>query len=220
VAGLAGAYVGRLAGSLTVALAVGVAAAGSKLAFDSIVQRDAPDANRGRSFARFETRFQLVWVLGALIPVVLPEQVEMPARLGFLCVAGAAAFALASYLAGAKAVAAGKPIPERGLDRKARKAARRAVDRLREKKLDGRRPPPSPKPALPPAAPTPPALPPPPPPPTAENTRELTAPTMPAGSGPNLPALPDPTLVEDATLQQPPPPKSDDTTIIVDPTNL
>ena len=42
-----------------------------KLAFDSLVQRDAPDANRGRSFARFETRFQLVWVIGALLPLLL-----------------------------------------------------------------------------------------------------------------------------------------------------
>jgi predicted branched-subunit amino acid permease len=39
--------------------------------FDSILQRDAPAAARGRSFARFETLFQLVWVLGALGGVVL-----------------------------------------------------------------------------------------------------------------------------------------------------
>ena len=39
----------------------------AKLAFDSIVQRDAPDANRGRSFAKFETRFQIIWVVGALL---------------------------------------------------------------------------------------------------------------------------------------------------------
>ena len=51
---------------------LGVAAAPGKLAFDSIVQRDAPDAVRGRTFARFETRFQLVWVAGAAIPVVIP----------------------------------------------------------------------------------------------------------------------------------------------------
>ena len=51
---------------------LGVAAATGKLAFDSIVQRDAPDAVRGRTFARFETRFQLVWVTGAAIPVVIP----------------------------------------------------------------------------------------------------------------------------------------------------
>ena len=31
-----------------------------------------PDAVRGRSFARFETRFQITWVVGALIPVAIP----------------------------------------------------------------------------------------------------------------------------------------------------
>jgi hypothetical protein len=55
----------------------------AKVAFDSILQRDAPDANRGRSFARFETRFQLIWVVGAAIPVVIP----IPGRLGYLMVA-------------------------------------------------------------------------------------------------------------------------------------
>ena len=34
-------------------------------AFDAMVQTHAPTATRGRSFARFETRFQLGWVLGA-----------------------------------------------------------------------------------------------------------------------------------------------------------
>jgi hypothetical protein len=50
-------------------------AAGSacgRLAFDSLVQRDAPDAARGRAFARFETRFQLVWVAGAVLAVAFP----------------------------------------------------------------------------------------------------------------------------------------------------
>ena len=58
------------------ALCVGVAASSGKLAFDSVVQRDAPDANRGRSFARFETRSSSHgW--SASIPVVLslPMQV-------------------------------------------------------------------------------------------------------------------------------------------------
>ena len=59
----------------------------AKQAFDSIVQRDAPDANRGRSFARFETRFQLVWVIGALIPIVVP----IPAELGFVLIVAAVA---------------------------------------------------------------------------------------------------------------------------------
>jgi hypothetical protein len=91
---LLAAVVGGLVGSTMIAATVGFAAASGKLAFDSIVQRDAPDANRGRSFAAFETRFQLIWVIGGFIPVVVP----LPARIGFIVVAGAAAFALFGLL--------------------------------------------------------------------------------------------------------------------------
>lgn len=62
---------GRLWAAI-VAASVGFGAAAGKLAFDAIVQRDAPDAIRGRSFAKFEAGFQLVWVAGALLPVVVP----------------------------------------------------------------------------------------------------------------------------------------------------
>jgi len=56
-----------------VAFGLGVAANLGRQAFDSLVQRDAPDAERGRTFAGFEARLQLAWVFGALIPVlVLP----------------------------------------------------------------------------------------------------------------------------------------------------
>ena len=48
-----------------VSLSTGV----GKIAFDALVQRDTPQSRRGTSFARFETRFQLVWVLGAIVPV-------------------------------------------------------------------------------------------------------------------------------------------------------
>jgi hypothetical protein len=57
--------------SAAVTAAVGLGAGAAKVAFDAIVQRDAPDAVRGRSFARFEAGFQLVWVVGALLPVVV-----------------------------------------------------------------------------------------------------------------------------------------------------
>ena len=96
VSGVLAAALGGLVGGALLALAVGIGATAGKLAFDSIVQRDAPDANRGRSFALFETRFQFIWVIGAFIPVVVP----LPARVGFLVVAGAAGFALFSYVAG------------------------------------------------------------------------------------------------------------------------
>ena len=70
--GLIALRVGGRPGAAVVAVFVGVAAAASRLAFDAIVQRDAPGADHGRSFAGFETRFQLAWVVGAFIPVVLP----------------------------------------------------------------------------------------------------------------------------------------------------
>jgi hypothetical protein len=79
---------------------VALAAAAAKLAFDSLVQRDAPDAARGRSFARFETRFQLIWVAGAFVPVVIP----IPLRAGFAVIAAAAAFGAFSYLGGYQAL--------------------------------------------------------------------------------------------------------------------
>jgi MFS family permease len=54
-------------------LSAGVAASASvgKQAFDALVQADAPDVDRGRVFARFESQFQLVWVVGAALAVFL-----------------------------------------------------------------------------------------------------------------------------------------------------
>ncbi|MEJ7582662.1 MAG: hypothetical protein WKF43_00995 [Acidimicrobiales bacterium] len=63
-----------------------------KLAFDSLVQRDAPDANRGRSFAKFETRFQVFWVVGAMLGLI-----AMPIRVGYVVVTLVAAFAAFSF---------------------------------------------------------------------------------------------------------------------------
>lgn len=90
------ALIGGLVGAMLAAAVVAIAGQMGKQAFDAIVQRDAPEANLGRSFSRFESRFQLVWVIGALIPVVVP----LPARLGFLLVALASAFAAVSYWLG------------------------------------------------------------------------------------------------------------------------
>ena len=52
--------------------AVGVVASGTRLGFEALVQREAPEAARGRVFARFETMFQLAWVIGAAIPTLAP----------------------------------------------------------------------------------------------------------------------------------------------------
>jgi hypothetical protein len=96
IAALVAAARGGLFGAAMLAVAVAAASTAGKQAFDAIVQRDAPDAHRGNSFARFEARFQVIWVIGGFLPVVVP----IPARLGFLVVAGVAGFALFTYLAG------------------------------------------------------------------------------------------------------------------------
>ncbi len=65
------AYVGGIVIHSLLAFLVGAASAASKPAFDALVQRYVPTAAQGRAFARFETRLQLVWVIGALVPTVI-----------------------------------------------------------------------------------------------------------------------------------------------------
>lgn len=43
-----------------------------RLAFQSLMQREAPADALGRVFVRYEVTFQLAWVIGALLPAVLP----------------------------------------------------------------------------------------------------------------------------------------------------
>ncbi len=93
LAGLLAALAGGLIGAVVMALTVAAAGAMGKQSFDAIVQRDAPEANLGRSFARFESRFQLLWVFGAVIPVAIP----IPARVGFVLLGVTAGFAALSY---------------------------------------------------------------------------------------------------------------------------
>jgi hypothetical protein len=81
---------------LVAGTALGLAANVGRQAFDSVLQRDAPDATRGRSVARFETRFQLAWVIGALVPVVL----QLSTRAGLVVLGVAFAAALAAYVTG------------------------------------------------------------------------------------------------------------------------
>lgn len=90
------AFTGGLFVASLMSFTVGAGSSVGKQAFDAIVQRDAPDANRGRSFARFETRFQLLWVIGALIPVVT----DIPTAPGFAVMAAVAGFSAVSYWMG------------------------------------------------------------------------------------------------------------------------
>jgi hypothetical protein len=72
----------RRPAALILAVIVGLGASVAKTAFDATVQRVAPDTDRSRLFARFESIFQLVWVVGALIPTLFP----IPLLAGFIVV--------------------------------------------------------------------------------------------------------------------------------------
>ena len=70
-------------------LAVFAAVAGAatefgRLAFQSLMQRNAPEGALGRVFVRYEVLFQLAWVGGAFLPAVLPIEF----RTGILILAG------------------------------------------------------------------------------------------------------------------------------------
>ena len=85
----------RLSAALAVFI-VGLSAGISRLAFDSLVQRDGVEELRGASFARLETRFQLTWVLGALFPVVA----EASRTVGFGVTTGLSGLALSVLIGG------------------------------------------------------------------------------------------------------------------------
>ena len=76
-------WLGGLWGAVLIGGTVAMCSGVAKLAFESLVQRDAPGTNHGRSFARFEGRFQLAWAVGAFLAVFLPVSIEV----GYLIVA-------------------------------------------------------------------------------------------------------------------------------------
>lgn len=134
-------------GFAATALLVAIGAAAGRVGFDSILQRDAPDAVRGRSFARFETRFQLIWVVGGLLGIV-----PIDAHVGLLALAAVLGFGGISYLIGMRAA-------HEHVERRRRRAARtRAAvlgglkggwGRARGRRQGGRRSPPPPEPREP-----------------------------------------------------------------------
>jgi Major Facilitator Superfamily len=74
-AGVAGLIAGRWFSVPSAAILVfvfGMTSGAAKVAFDSIVQQNTPEAGRGWAFARFESVLQLAWVIGALVPLVIP----------------------------------------------------------------------------------------------------------------------------------------------------
>ena len=92
------AFTGGTFGFAIAGLGVGLGAAAAKLGFDSLLQRDGPDAVRGRAFARFETRFQVAWVIGGLLGLIPLDE-----NVGLLALAMLVGFAGLSYLAALRA---------------------------------------------------------------------------------------------------------------------
>ncbi|HEY3023959.1 MAG TPA: hypothetical protein VGK11_10035, partial [Actinomycetota bacterium] len=83
-----GAFLAFVAFSLPIltafALVAGASSELGRLAFQSLMQQLAPGGAHGRVFVRYEVVFQLSWVLGALIPAMLP----LGFREGFLILFG------------------------------------------------------------------------------------------------------------------------------------
>ena len=95
---------------LGLAMVIGFMSSMGKLCFDAIVQRDELPADHGRAFARFETRFQLMWVIGALVPVIAPNGI-LPLRAGVTLLGVAATAAVFLYAGGLWALARGRRTP-------------------------------------------------------------------------------------------------------------
>jgi hypothetical protein len=114
--GVAAGLLGGVGAAMMLVVSVNLAAAIGRLAFDSIVQRSAPDANQGRAFARFETRFQLAWVIAGVVPVVI----RLPPALGFAIVGFIATFGAVTYGVSLRRVRQGRPVPASLRERAAR----------------------------------------------------------------------------------------------------
>src|SRR5262245_28932167 len=76
------------------AAAVGASAELGRLAFQTLMQRLAPEGALGRVFVRYEVLFQLAWVAGALIPALTPINF----RQGALILAALYLVAIIGYL--------------------------------------------------------------------------------------------------------------------------
>jgi hypothetical protein len=133
-----GALAGGTAGFALTAMAVAIGAAGGRLGFDSLLQRDGPDAVRGRAFARFETRFQFVWVVGGLVGII-----PFAPTVGLFLLSIVLGFAAISYVAALRAARSRtsrtKLMPE-AVDRAISRSRERAVGEVRSRFRRGKKP--------------------------------------------------------------------------------
>jgi hypothetical protein len=68
-------------GMLTATITLALASSSGQHAFDSLLQRNVPEGQRSRVFARVEAMLEVAWVIGALVPTVLNLDVT-PGYLG------------------------------------------------------------------------------------------------------------------------------------------
>jgi hypothetical protein len=93
VTGIIAALNGSITAGIVLAGVVNGFGSIGKLAFDSIIQRHAPDANRSRVFAQYETRNQLFQVAGGLLAVLFVPS----GAVGFAFIGAYATLATAYY---------------------------------------------------------------------------------------------------------------------------
>jgi MFS family permease len=128
---LLGAMVAGPVGFVMAGFSLAVGAGAGRLGFDSLLQRDGPDAARGRAFAKFETRFQLVWVIGGIVAII-----PFAKQMGLFLLAIVLAFAAVSYVAALRAargrVMRSKLLPE-AVDRTITRSRDEAVSRMKRR---------------------------------------------------------------------------------------
>ena len=100
VASFIGALVESTVTAIISVFIISLAAAGTRLSFDALVQRDAPDSKRASFFARFEAAFQVAWVFGAITTVVIHFSIAF----GFVVQAVVAGATVAIYVFGRRRV--------------------------------------------------------------------------------------------------------------------
>ena len=100
-----------------VAFVIGFGSTAGRLAFDSLVQHDAPEEIRGRTFARYETIFQLCWVVGAGIATLIPFHSRGGMRiLALICFSGVALSVYGLIVRGRLVHGAVAALPEGGAE--------------------------------------------------------------------------------------------------------
>ena len=128
---LFGAFVAGAIGFIMAGFTLAVGTGAGRLGFDSLLQRDGPDAARGRAFAKFETRFQLVWVIGGMIAII-----PFAKQMGLFLMAIVLGFAAVSYVAALRAargrIMRTKLLPE-AVDRTISRSRDQAVDRVKRR---------------------------------------------------------------------------------------